>query len=172
MKNNKPTSKKHYIEAKGAVQLRDVQQSDLDLFFTFQLDKEAYFMAAFTSKNPADHLAFEKHWTNILNDPDNITKTIVFKNAVVGHIAKFMSEGKPEITYWLDKKVWGKGVATEALNLFLKIIDLRPLYARVAKDNAGSNRVLEKCGFKIIGEDKGFAEGRGQETEEYLRILQ
>ena len=41
----------------------------------------------------------------------------------------------------------------------------------VAKDNIGSNRVLEKCGFKIIGEVKGFANGRGKETEEYLTKL-
>jgi RimJ/RimL family protein N-acetyltransferase len=48
---------------------------------------------------------------------------------------------------------------------------IRPIYARVAKDNLGSRRVLEKCGFTVIGESKGFANARGQEIEELLLEL-
>ncbi len=153
------------------VSLRNVTESDLDLFFRIQLDKEANYMAAFTSRDPSDREAFDKHWKKILSNPDIVNKTILFENSVVGHIAKFTSEDKPEITYWIDKEHWGKGVATRALNQFLKIITIRPLYARVAKDNIRSNRVLEKSGFVIIGENKDFAEGRGGETEEFIRIL-
>jgi RimJ/RimL family protein N-acetyltransferase len=47
---------------------------------------------------------------------------------------------------------------------------VRPIYARVARDNFGSRRVLEKCGFKIIGESKGFANARGEEIEELLEL--
>lgn len=153
------------------ISLRSVNDSDLDLFFEFQLDKEANYMAAFTSKDPSDREAFDKHWNKIRSNPDIINKTILFETKVVGHIAKFTSEGKPEITYWIGKEFWGKGIATNALQQFLKIITIRPLYARVAKDNIGSNRVLEKSGFVIIGDNKDFAEGRGEETEEYIRIL-
>jgi RimJ/RimL family protein N-acetyltransferase len=45
------------------------------------------------------------------------------------------------------------------------------MYARVAKDNLASRRVLEKCGFTVIGEDKGFANARGQEIDELLLEL-
>ena len=31
-------------------------------------------------------------------------------------------------------------------------------------------RVLQKCGFEIAGEDKGFANAHGQEVEEYILI--
>jgi hypothetical protein len=31
--------------------------------------------------------------------------------------------------------------------------------------------VLQKCGFVITGEDKGFANARGQEIEEYMLTL-
>jgi len=41
----------------------------------------------------------------------------------------------------------------------------RPLYARGAKDNITSIRVLEKCGFTISGYDKAFASARGEEVE-------
>lgn len=156
---------------KGDILLRDVQESDLDDFFTFQLDKEANYMAAFTHKDPTDRKAFDNHWKRILNNPDTVNRTILFKNIVVGSIAKFTIEDKPEITYWIDKKHWGKGIATESVKQFLKTITVRPLYARVAKDNIGSNSVLEKNGFEIIGEDRGFAEGRGEETEEFIRML-
>ena len=47
----------------------------------------------------------------------------------------------------------------------------RPIFARAAADNIGSMRVLEKCGFRIIGKNKDFANGRGQETEEYILRL-
>ena len=47
---------------------------------------------------------------------------------------------------------WGKGIATQALTDFLKL-ESRPLHAHVAKTNIASIRVLEKCGFKRIGED-------------------
>ena len=68
----------------------------------------------------------------------------------------------------LGKKHWGKGVATQALKKLLQEMTHRPLFARAAKDNIGSVRVLQKCDFKIIGENKGFAQGRGEETEEYI----
>jgi hypothetical protein len=42
---------------------------------------------------------------------------------------------------------------------------------RAAADNIGSLRVLQKCGFKIIGKNKDFANGRGQDTEEYILRL-
>jgi RimJ/RimL family protein N-acetyltransferase len=37
----------------------------------------------------------------------------------------------------------------------------------VAKHNLGSKRVLEKCGFKVIGEDKYVNIGK-ENVEEYV----
>ena len=76
-----------------------------------------------------------------------------------------------EVSYWLGKESLGRGIAIQALSLYLEIIILRPLYARVAKDNLGSVRVLEKCGFGSIGTDKGFANARGKEIEEVIMII-
>ena len=171
MVNQHTRNQKIIDKIETEISLREVHDSDLNKFFKFQLDKEANYMAAFTSKDPTDRKAFANHWNKILANPDTVNKTIIFNNSVVGHIAKFISDDKPEITYWIDKKHWGKGIATEALRQFLKIITIRPLYARVAKDNTGSNRVLEKSGFVVIGEDRGYAEGRGEEIDEYIRLL-
>lgn len=171
MVNQNKISKKKENKEQNEITLREVFESDLEFFFNFQLDKEANYMAAFTSKDPTDREAFDKHWDRIRSNLDIVNRTILYKNEVVGSIAKFTMENRAEITYWIDKKFWRKGIATEAVRQLLTIVTIRPLYARVAKDNIGSNRVLEKTGFVIIGEDKGYAEGRGKETEEYIRML-
>ena len=157
------------ISPTGDILLRDVLESDLPIFFEQQLDPEANYMAAFTSKNPADRDAFMAHWTHILSDETNTIKTILFHGQVAGHVSSYQEEvGKPEVTYWLGKSYWGKGIATRALAAFLEPMKGHTIYARVAKDNIASLRVLQKCGFSIYGEGSGFANARGAETEEFL----
>ena len=152
--------------------LRNVVNDDLPLFFEYQLDPEANSMAAFTAKDPTNQAAFMAHWRRILADETTINQTILFDGQVAGSVSSYEEEGKPEVTYWLGKEYWGKGIATWALKEFLAHHNpTRPIYARVAKDNLGSRRVLEKCGFRIIGESKGFANARGQEIEELLLEL-
>src|SRR5712692_7641083 len=157
----------------GEVLLRDVTESDLPIFFEHQLDPDANHMAAFTARNPADRDAFMAHWTRILGDQTITIKTILFGGHVAGSVLKYEDEefGNPEVSYWIGKQYWGKGVATRALSAFLGYVKVRPLYARAAKDNTGSIRVLEKCGFTICGEGKGFADARGEEIEEFILRL-
>ena len=153
--------------------LRDIASDDLPIFFEQQLDQEANHMAAFTAKDPTNREAFTAHWHKILANDTVILKTIIFNQQVAGSVSSYADEGRLEITYWLGKEYWGKGIATRALKEFLAHHNqARPIYARVAKDNLGSRRVLEKCGFTIIGEGKGFANARGQEIEEFLLELQ
>jgi RimJ/RimL family protein N-acetyltransferase len=150
------------------VRLRSVREEDLAIFFEQQLDPAANTMAAFTSEDPADREAFEAHWDRILAEDSVTVKTILADGAVAGHIARFERSGLPEISYWLGKVYWGKGIATRALRLFLEEITERPLYARVATDNIASFRVLEKGGFRVVGQDKGYANARGQVIDEFI----
>lgn len=154
------------------LRLRNVVNADLPIFFAHQLDPEANRMAAFTAKDPTNQANFMAHWHKILAEKTNIIQTILCNGQVVGSVSSYEEEGKPEVTYWLGKDYWGKGIATWALSEFLAHMNqARPIYARVAKDNLGSRRVLEKCGFTITGESKGFANARGQEIEELLLTL-
>ena len=152
------------------IQLRDIVEGDLLIFFEQQLDRDANHMAAFTSADPNDETEFRTHWAAILRDAAVVKKTITVDSAVAGHIASFDRDSDREVTYWIGKLYWGRGVATKALKQFLKMCS-RPLYARVAKDNLASVRVLQKCGFSIVGEDRGFANARGAETDEYIFAL-
>lgn len=152
--------------------LRNVVNDDLPIFFEHQLDPEANWMAAFTAKDPTNHEAFMAHWHGILADETKIVQTVLCNGRVAGSVSSYEEEGKPEITYWLGKEYWGQGIATWALREFLtQHNQTRPIYARVAKDNLGSRRVLENCGFTIIGEARGFANARGQEIEELILEL-
>ena len=151
--------------------LREVSPDDLPIFFEQQRDPEAIAMAAFTAADPSDRAAFDAHWARILADPATINRTIVCDGEVVGHVASFEQEGQREVTYWLGRRHWGRGLATRALAALLELVPERPLYARAVKDNRGSLRVLEKCGFAIAGEDRGYANGRGAEVEEWILVL-
>ena len=153
------------------VSLRDVAAGDLPIFYENQLDPDASRMAAFTARDPADRNAFDAHWAKIMGDDTVIIKTILFEGNVAGHVAKFVMFDKPEITYWIGKEYWGKGIATQAAIEFLGEVKERPLHARAAKDNLASLRVLEKCGFVPCGTDKGFANARGEEIEEVILKL-
>ncbi|MCP5100460.1 MAG: GNAT family N-acetyltransferase [Chloroflexi bacterium] len=161
MTNNKRTKK-------NTVLLRNMQNTDLPIFFEQQLDTEANQMAAFTAKDPTDKDAFMAHWVKIRADTDIIIRTILFDNVIAGYILTHGWFGDPEISYWIGKSFWGQGIATNALHLFLEEITIRPLFARVVKDNIGSFRVLEKCGFAVIGRDNGFSNARGTEVEELI----
>lgn len=153
------------------INLREVIATDLSIFFENQRDPEAVYMAAFTSENPADRAAFDAFWTRIMGNETVLNRTILVDGEVAGSVSSYVESGATEVTYWLGREFWGRGIATAALAEFLKEQKVRPIYARAAKDNIGSLRVLEKCGFRIIGEDRGYANGRGQEIEEYLLEL-
>lgn len=158
-------------EAIRNLHLRAVTDADLPTFFEQQLDPAANHMAAFTAKDPADRDAFAAHWAKIRGDAAVTIRTILLDECVAGYVAGFERMGDPEVTYWIGKEYWGRGIATEALARFLAELPRRPLYARVAKDNAASARVLEKCGFAIVGEESYFANARGEEIQELILAL-
>lgn len=153
------------------IQLRPTTTSDLDTLFLFQLDKEGGFLAAFMPKDHDDKTAYLEKHNRLLHDYSVNNQTILLENEIAGSIAKFVMEGDAEITYWIDRRHWGKGIATKALKVFLEIETTRPLFGRVAFDNTGSQKVLEKCGFKKTGTDKGFASARQMEIVEFIYRL-
>ncbi len=153
------------------VKLRQSEKSDLEFFFRFQLNEEAGYLAAFMPKDHTNREAYLEKHTRFLYDPTIHMQTILMDETIVGSIAKFEMEGDAEITYWLDRTFWGKGIATIALRKFLTIETTRPIYGRVAFDNTGSQKVLEKGGFVKIGTDKGFANARQMEVAEFIYKL-
>lgn len=153
------------------VSLRPTEPADLPTLFRFQLDPQAAYLAAFMPPDPTNKAAYLEKFTRFLQDPTIHMQTILVAGSIAGSIAKFEQAGEAELTYWLDRGYWGKGIATAALTQFLTLERTRPLFGRVAFDNVGSQRVLEKAGFVKIGTDSGFAHARQAVIEEFIYKL-
>ncbi len=156
---------------KNGVKLREVTARDLPIFYKNEADPVSVEMAAFTREDPSDREAFNAHWKKILKDESVYIQTIILKDQVVGSIFSYFLIDELQVSYWIGKEYWGRGIATESLILFLQIQKIRPIYARAAKDNLGSIRVLQKCGFIITGQDNFHANARGKEIEELILQL-
>lgn len=150
------------------VTLREVEESDLTTFFEHQGDAVANQMAAFPAR---DRDTFMAHWTKIMRDESVILRTVLFDEQVAGNVLSFEISGEREVGYWLGRDFWGKGIATQALSEFLTLVQIRPLYAHVAKQNLASRRVLEKCGFVIFSEDESGSNRHGEKIEEFILKL-
>ena len=153
----------------GDVQIREVHESDLPVFYEDQADPDASRMAAVATR---DEEAFAAHWAKILADDTTIVRTILFDGAVAGNVVSFERDGLREVGYWIGRDHWGKGIATRALDAFLDEDTTRPIYARVASDNFGSVRVLEKCGFETLSREWVSDETRDEQFEELLLARQ
>ncbi len=141
------------------IKLRSVAQSDLPILFDHQREPEANEMAAFPAR---DHDAFMAHWKKIMADEALVAMTAVVDNRIAGHIGSWTQDGQRHVGYWIGKVHWGKGVATQVLSMFLRVVTDRPIHAYVAKHNVASIRVLEKCGFLLHAD---FTSAHGQHTD-------
>lgn len=150
------------------IQLRDVLPDDLPIFYEQQRDPAAAQMAAFPMREREPFMA---HWAKILCNDQGLKQTILAGGQVAGNIVCYDQDDKREVGYWLGREYWGRGVATRALELLLEQVPDRPLHAHVAKHNRGSIRVLEKCGFVLVGEDISPANEHGDAVEEWIMCL-
>lgn len=151
--------------------LRAVTDSDLDTLFEHLSDPESVAMAAFTTESQSDRDAYDVWMARLMNSPKVTLRAITWNGDLVGSISSFVIDEQTEVSYWIARSAWGRGIASRALSLFIDQIGIRPLYARAASDNVGSLRVLEKAGFRTVGTEMSFAAARGQQIEETIMRL-
>ena len=130
--------------------LRETTIEDLPTLFEHQRDPIGAEMAAF---RPRDWEAFVAHEAKLRDDPTKIRRTIVVDGEVVGSMGVWGQEER-EISYWIDRAAWGKGIASAALAALLAEVPERPLTAYVAEHNLGSMRVLQRNGFVETGREQ------------------
>jgi len=92
--------------------LREVAETDLDVFYEQQLDPEATAMAVFPAR---DREGFDAHWRRLLADDSLVKRTIVDGGAVAGNIGCWEQDGRLLVGYWVGREFWGRGLATAAL---------------------------------------------------------
>jgi RimJ/RimL family protein N-acetyltransferase len=129
--------------------LRDVRQSDLEVFLAYENDPEAFRRSKFP---PRDREQFMRHWTTeILGDATVFVQTVVVDGEPAGNVIAWWEEDRRFIGYWFGRRYWGRGIGTKALAMFLARERIRPLYADPFTGNTASVRLLEKSGFRHLG---------------------
>jgi RimJ/RimL family protein N-acetyltransferase len=77
--------------------------------------------------------------------------------------------GGPELGYWIARRYWGNGYATEAGRAVVRLAGLighKRIVASHYLDNPASGRVLRKLGFRPTGAVRTqFSLGRGAEAQ-------
>ena len=104
-----------------AIALRTVTDADLDALFDQMRDPESVWMAAFTPDDPDDRIAFDAHMARVRSSPDITLRAVTCDGQLVGSISTFVLEGQTEVTYWIDRAAWGRGIASRALELLMDL---------------------------------------------------
>jgi RimJ/RimL family protein N-acetyltransferase len=85
------------------------------------------------------------------------------------------SGGGLEFGYWLGKRYWGEGYATEALGRLVRFafldLDLPEIWGAAVPTNDASHRVMEKNGFVIVAAGERPSEVRGHPLPVIIRKL-
>ena len=147
----------------GTVELREPIESDFEIIFAMRQDPVGN---AMSKVYPLSRDKFEVRWNRTPVSPHEVARIILFDGVVVGKIASFVAEDAVCVGYMIAQDHWGKGIATQALRMFVDLLEHRPLIAHAAKSNIGSCRVLEKCGFVKVDERDS------PETERYMACVE
>jgi RimJ/RimL family protein N-acetyltransferase len=156
------------VTADDRVSLRPVQPGDLPRLDELQLDPESNRMAVTI---PRIGEAFDAHWAKALDDPAVSARAILVGGALVGFVSCFPRDRQDHVGYWIDRALWGQGIASRALHRLLREVARRPLVATAATSNAASLRVLQKCGFVIEQVRLAPATERHPACEEAVLLL-
>ena len=82
--------------------------------------------------------------------------TMAESGAFLGCAGLDQREAGLELGYWVGEPHWGKGFATEAahalVDLAFRVTELDRLHVACRVTNAGSRRVIHKCGFQYAGQ--------------------
>jgi RimJ/RimL family protein N-acetyltransferase len=145
------------------VRLRDVVEADLEVFLAQEHDPEAVRRSRFPAR---EREAFIRHWTTkVLGDPTVHVQAVLVDGELAGNLVAWWEGDQRFIGYWFGREFWGRGIGTQAMTLFLRKEQARPLHADPFHANTASVRLLEKHGFQRKGTIKH------DEDEHILLIL-
>lgn len=142
--------------------LRKVRKEDaIPMFNNWANDPE---VTKYLTWNPHENIEITKmiidSWLEEENNPKTFRYMITLKDSgeLIGSIdvVRYIDDN-PEIGYCLSKKYWNQGLMTEVCKEFTKYlfnIGFKKIFINAVKENIGSNRVIEKCGFKFTHQEK------------------
>ncbi len=139
--------------------LRRLQATDLDAYYQ-RIYADPDVMRTLSGRNPISRVEFDtrvptvmvEHWTRHRFGP----WVVIYKpdNQLIGHcgLRYWPDSSAVEVLYALDRRYWGKGLATEgavpAYATALSHLHLERIIAAAMVENQASRRVLEKIGMR------------------------
>lgn len=152
------------------IQLSPTRITKLDALFQIPLDKDGGYIAAFIPDNPSDKNAYLAKHTKLLNASSINQHTIWLSDTIVGSISRFIMEEQAEITYWIDKRFWGRCIATQALQIFL-LLDRRDLSSAVQHMIIQARKSIREMWAHTNRLNINYANARHAEIEELIYKL-
>lgn len=147
------------IEICSGINIREIVESDKYSIAKFANNKKIY-------NNLRDAFPFPytledaENWLSLLNESSpKRALAIANDEELIGAIGiepcRDVNRFAGELGYWLGEPYWGKGIATLAVQKFIKYAfdyyGISKIFAYVFSSNPSSSRVLLKTGFKLEG---------------------
>ncbi|NJN82527.1 MAG: GNAT family N-acetyltransferase [Caldilineaceae bacterium] len=160
--------------------LRPLHEDDFEALYRIQSDDQAmkYTYTATSLEEFSDHIrAYAKLESTIGYAPWAAVHTdsgILCGWGGLG-VDPFYPGWGVEISYFFDPHFWGRGLATELVRASLEFgfqdIGLPRIGAFAHPDNQASTRVLEKCGFRLLGYEPKLARNQYEIRSEWWQRL-
>ena len=156
------------------VRLRPPSAEDAPAMMSWFEDME---VTRFLGRRHPLNLAAQTEWLDkVARDPDSVLWTIEYEGRAVGttgiHEINWKYGRGTTGTLIGDKKVWGKGLARELMQLRARYafteLPLRKLEAGYFEGNEASGRAQAAAGCKIVGRRREFVFAGGRWLDEIL----
>jgi [ribosomal protein S5]-alanine N-acetyltransferase len=161
-----------YIDC-GEIYLREFRLEDVEAIYEITSQPEVYEYLPDWKTTREQRLHYVANYeipsnNRLLADLPNIEGQtylnlgIVLKETgeLIGFCHSGLKQGLPvpnrEIAYGISKAYWNRGYASKAakglINFLFEKSNVEVLNAVAVPNNVGSNRVIQKCGFQLIGD--------------------
>ncbi|MCD8084967.1 MAG: GNAT family N-acetyltransferase [Clostridiales bacterium] len=146
------------------IELKERTEQHVKMYYEKTQDAEIKDLLPSSAKTLED--ALRMYMETKSESAKSIGKTIYYNGEYVGDIWCYGLWEEPDamLSYCIfEKKLWGKGIATEAVRLFVEFLrndyHIKTIGAFTYRNNIASVRVLNKNGFALIEqfEDAGRA---------------
>ncbi|MGN7399972.1 GNAT family N-acetyltransferase [Cytobacillus praedii] len=161
--------------------LKRLSIADAEDLYQFESENRAFFEKSVPSRGDDyyDYSKFIIILDSLLEEQDNgVCNFYLIKNeqgTILGRMNIVdidLSNGHGYLGYRVGYSYTGKGVASQALRLLKEMIiqenSIKLLSAKTTVDNIGSQKVLEKNGFKVDNQYKGLNEKINDQYHEFI----
>jgi len=161
-------------ELTAPVTTRPLEHDDIAAVYALQHDPKGAAMAGVEGEFVAEDV-FKENMKALIGKGEEAA--FIFAIMAAGEMAGYIvclqgPSGKWQVSYWLDQRFWGRGIATAAFRQLLERLPAnilnQHLYAAVIDSNAASVRLLEKFGFTAFKQRDFLSAAHGEMKRQTL----